>query len=79
MLKQLLSLVCVAALSCAFVGCDAGAVKDKAKSGVDSAAGAAHDAAAGAVPEAAKGAVDGGIDAAKDTAHEAIDEAAGTK
>jgi hypothetical protein len=68
MLKKIVSIVSVVALSVAFVGCDAGAMADKAKGGADSAAGAGHDAAANAAPAAA--------DAGGDKATEATDEAA---
>lgn len=72
MLKKFLSIVCLAVLSTAFVGCEAGAVADKAKDGVDSAAGAAKDAAAGAVPE---GAAEGSVDKAGEAAKDAVDSA----
>ncbi len=77
MLKKFLSIVCVAVLSTAFVGCDAGAVADKAKDGVDSAGSAAKDAAGEVVPEGAKEHVDGAVDGTGDAAKDAIDSASG--
>ncbi len=77
MLKKFLSIVSLAVLSTAFVGCDAGAVADKAKDGVDSAASATKDAAAEVVPEGAKDAVDAKVDGAGEAAKGAIDSAAG--
>ncbi|MCC7339076.1 MAG: hypothetical protein IT422_28610 [Pirellulaceae bacterium] len=76
MLKKIVSIVSVVALTVAFVGCDAGAVADKAKEGVDTTAGAGHDAAGEVVPDAAKEHVDGAIDSGSDKAKEAIDAAA---
>ncbi len=73
MLKKFLSIVCVCALSTAFVGCDAGAVADKSKDSVDSAASTTTDATGEMVPEGATEHVDG----AGDTTKGAIDSATG--
>ena len=66
MLKKIVSIVSVVALSVAFVGCDANAVADKAKTGDTPAVGAGAEATTQA---------DEGVDASAD-AVEAVDPAA---